>query len=96
MEIDHRLLVLDIPQHARGRLPSPQLGLGAGAFSHLDAKVGFLHQSSRAGGVGFDVAGRDEEARVTVTDEVGYAPRGAADDGNAAGHAFEDDESKRF
>mmetsp|Transcript_12054 Transcript_12054/g.21748 ORF Transcript_12054/g.21748 Transcript_12054/m.21748 type:complete len:306 (+) Transcript_12054:1371-2288(+) len=95
MKVDERLLVLHVPQHRRGRLPAPLLRLGARADAHSLAEFG-VHQLLGAGGVSVDVAGFDEEAGVVVADEVGDASRGASHYGDAAGHAFEDDESECF
>ena len=96
VEVDHRLLVLDVPKNARGRLPTPALGLGAGPNAHPRAMIDVVHESTHAIGVSVDVAGRDEVSGVLVPYKVGYAPGGAADDWYAARHALQDDEAEGF
>mmetsp|Transcript_25386 Transcript_25386/g.61040 ORF Transcript_25386/g.61040 Transcript_25386/m.61040 type:complete len:331 (+) Transcript_25386:499-1491(+) len=95
VKVDQRLLVLHIPQHGRGSLPTPLLRLGARALSHL-LPVLCVHERFGTVDVAINVAWLNEEAGIVVTDQVGDAARCTAHDRDSARHALQDDETERF
>ena len=59
--------------------------------AEASAEVGILGQRGKVRGEGGGVGGGSEKAGVAVQDHFGDAGQGGGDDGEAAGHGFEDD-----